>query len=286
MLALATLTTFLGAALLFVVQPLAARTLLPVLGGSPAVWNTAMVFFQTALLAGYLWAHVSVRVAGVRRQARLHVVLALLVVLLLPVVAPATSPPAEASPVGWLLVALARMVGPFVVGLSANATLVQRWFAASGHPGARDPSFLYAASNAGSLLALAAYPLLIEPRTTLVQQWRGWVIGYAVFAVCTTVYALLATRRAGDKEASTWVALAAPGTPSLEALGRAGWQPLPDAAPRAWTDDYVDLIRGAHATMSHPRASPRCRPSASRRPAMRVGVSRVLPHEHRRGGAV
>lgn len=197
-LALATLTTFLGAALLFVVQPLAARTLLPVLGGSPAVWNTAMVFFQTALLAGYLWAHVSVRVAGVRPQARVHAVLALLAAALLPVVAPMTAPPADASPVGWLLVALGAMVGPFVVVLSANAPLVQRWFAASGHPAAGDPYFLYAASNAGSLLALAAYPLVIEPRTTLAQQWRWWAAGYVVFAVCTAVYALLATRRPVD----------------------------------------------------------------------------------------
>lgn len=208
-LALATLTTFLGAALLFVVQPLAARTLLPVLGGSPAVWNTAMVFFQTALLAGYLWAHVSVRVAGVRPQARVHVVLALLLASLLPVVAPTTAPPADASPVGWVLLALGAMVGPFVVVLSANAPLVQRWFAASGHPAARDPYFLYAASNAGSLLALAAYPLLIEPRTTLAQQWRGWAAGYVAFAVCTAVYALGATRRATDPVAA---APAPPGT--------------------------------------------------------------------------
>lgn len=208
-LGLAILTTFLGAALLFVVQPLAARTLLPVLGGSPAVWNTAMVFFQTALLAGYLWAHVSVRTLGVRRQSRLHAVLALLAVVLLPVLAPGTAPPADASPVGWLLVALAAMVGPFVVVLSANAPLVQRWFAASGHPASRDPYFLYAASNAGSLLALGAYPLVIEPRTTLVQQWRWWAIGYGVFAVCTATYALLATRRPVDAVAA---APAPPGT--------------------------------------------------------------------------
>jgi hypothetical protein len=201
-LALAILTTFLGAALLFVVQPLAARTLLPVLGGSPAVWNTAMVFFQTALLAGYLWAHVSVRVLGVQRQSRAHVVLALLAVALLPVLAPATAPPADASPASWLLIALAAMVGPFVVVLSANAPLVQRWFAASGHPASRDPYFLYAASNAGSLLALGAYPLVIEPRTTLAQQWRWWAVGYGVFAVCTAIYALLATRHALDPVAA------------------------------------------------------------------------------------
>jgi len=195
---LATLTTFLGAALLFGVQPLAARTLLPVLGGSPAVWNTAMVFFQTALLAGYAWAHLSVRLAGVRWQARMHALLALAAIALLPVTAPTGAPAADRSPVAWVLGTLAGMLGPLVVLLSANAPLVQRWFAASGHPSARDPYFLYAASNAGSLLALAAYPFVIEPRSTLAQQWRWWAVGYAVFALCTAACALLATQRADD----------------------------------------------------------------------------------------
>lgn len=214
--ALATLTVFLGAALLFAVQPMAARTVLPVLGGSPSVWNTAMVFFQLALLGGYGWADASVRLLGVARQARLHTALVLATVALLPVVSPADAPPADVSPVPWLLATLGTMLGPFVLLLSANAPLVQRWFAASGHASARDPYFLYAASNAGSLLALASYPLLIEPRTTLAQQWRWWSAGFALFAVCTAASALLGTRGARDETA-------APLGPPISARQRARW---------------------------------------------------------------
>lgn len=214
---LATVTIFLGAALLFAVQPMAARTVLPVLGGSPAVWNTAMVFFQLALLGGYGWADASVRALGVARQAQLHAVLALATVALLPVLAPSDAPPADGSPVPWLLGTLGTMLGPFVLLLSANAPLVQRWFAASGHPTARDPYFLYAASNAGSLLALASYPLLIEPRTTLAQQWRWWSAGFALFAVLTAASALLATRRARIIEEAT------PSAPPISLRQRVRW---------------------------------------------------------------
>lgn len=198
MLALFSLAIFVGAALLFLVQPMIARLVLPTLGGSPAVWNTCMVFFQALLLGGYAWAHWSVKWLGVRRQAPLHGLLMLAGLLALPIALPQGAPPPDAWPVPWLLGALAYAVGvPFVL-VSTGGPVLQRWFAETGHRAAKDPYFLYAASNAGSLLALVAYPLVIEPQLALVDQRRLWAIGYIVFAtlVAACVVAVLRSRGA------------------------------------------------------------------------------------------
>lgn len=190
MLLLYTLTIFLGAALLFLVQPMVARMLLPLLGGSPAVWNTCMLFFQAALLAGYLWAHASLRALGPRCQAAIHAPLMLLAILALPIALPAGEPPVEGTPIPWLLSALALAVGlPFLAVASAGPVL-QRWFSATDHPAARDPYFLYAASNAGSLAGLLAYPALLEPLLTLRQQSTLFTAGYTLFALATLACAL------------------------------------------------------------------------------------------------
>ena len=180
-------TLFAGAALLFLVQPLAGKLLLPLVGGTPAVWNACMVFFQVLLLAGYLYAHRSVTRLGVRRQAGLH--LGLLVIVLLafkvavaaggsPVPVFASLVPDDADyPIPGALALLAAAVGvPFFV-LATTSPLLQRWFAATGHRSAHDPYFLYAASNAGSLLGLLAYPLVIEPRVSVADQRWGWAVG-------------------------------------------------------------------------------------------------------------
>ncbi|HSJ14335.1 MAG TPA: hypothetical protein VK939_07960, partial [Longimicrobiales bacterium] len=154
---------FLAAALLFSLEPLVGKLLLPRLGGAPAVWNTCLLFFQAMLLAGYAYAHFGVKRLGVRRHARVHVVLVALSLAALPPALGAGEPPVESSPVGWLLLQLLRAIGlPFLV-ISATAPLVQKWFSASEHPGARDPYFLYAASNLGSLAGLLLYPLVLEP---------------------------------------------------------------------------------------------------------------------------
>jgi spermidine synthase len=180
-------TAFVSAALLFWVQPMIARMILPSLGGTPAVWNTCLVFFQATLLAGYTYAHVSVRWLGVRTQAWLHLVVVLLPFAVLPLSVRASDPPAADSPVGWLLLALACSVGlPFFV-LAATAPLLHRWFADIGRPAGQSPYALYAASNMGSLLALLAYPALIEPSLNLsgpitrMSQVNAWAIGYALF---------------------------------------------------------------------------------------------------------
>jgi hypothetical protein len=190
------ITIFTGAALLFVVQPMVGRMVLPLLGGSPAVWNTAMVFYQAVLLAGYAYAHFTTRWLGVRRQAALHAVMLVLPLLAMPVVIPlGLVPPTTHNPIPWLLTVLAMTVGvPFFV-VSATSPLLQRWFSASGHHNAADPYFLYAASNCGSLLALVGYPVFIEPHLRLSQQSQCWTVGYDLLAGLTAVCGLWITRQ-------------------------------------------------------------------------------------------
>ena len=140
--------------------------LLPLLGGSPAVWNTCMLFFQGMLLAGYAYVLVATKWLSVRQHALLHLSLLLLAAVSLPIVvssATTASVPAEGNPVLWLLGSLLKTLGlPFFV-ISATAPLLQKWFSTTRHPSAHDPYFLYAASNAGSFIALISFPLLLEP---------------------------------------------------------------------------------------------------------------------------
>ncbi|HEY8505344.1 MAG TPA: fused MFS/spermidine synthase [Gemmataceae bacterium] len=214
------LTLFVSAALLFAVQPLVGRVLLPALGGSPVVWNTCLVFFQAVLLSGYLYAHLSARWLGARRQRYLHLPLLALPLAALPIASATAGPPAgaEAAPVGWLLGELAVLVGlPFFV-VSATAPLLQRWFAATGHRAAGDPYFLYAASNLGSLLALLGYPFLAEPNLTLAAQSRAWAAGYLLLA---GLIALCAAAVRGDTPAAA--AGARGGEGAVTAGRRAGW---------------------------------------------------------------
>lgn len=178
------LTLFTSATLLFLVQPMIAKMILPYLGGTPAVWNTCMVFFQAALLAGYAYAHYSVQLLGVRRQAILHMFLLLTPALFLPLALPNNwSPPGESNPIPAVLWVLTIAVGlPFFV-ISTSAPLLQKWFAETGHPSAKDPYFLYGASNLGSMLTLFAYPVLVEPNLRLDQQSRYWTYGYIALAL-------------------------------------------------------------------------------------------------------
>ena len=179
-------TAFVSAALAFAVEPLVAKLLLPTFGGSAAVWTTSLVFFQAALLAGYAWAHLSIRWLGVRRHAVAQVALAALPLVVLPIALPeGTAPPAGIPTAVWLFGLLAIIVGlPFVV-LSTSGPTMQRWFASLAVPGRTQPYRLYAASNAGSLLGLLAYPVLIEPNLDLADQARWWSLGFAAFVVLT-----------------------------------------------------------------------------------------------------
>lgn len=191
-------TLFIGSGLLFLVEPMFAKMALPLLGGTPQVWNSCMLFFQATLLAGYAYAHFSHRLVGVRFQRRLHAALLLLPFVILPIAIPAgTSPPQYSDPTLWLIGLLLTTVGlPFFV-VSTNGPLLQRWFAETDHPRAGDPYFLYAASNCGSMLALCAYPLLLEPFFTLERQSEMWTYLYGLFAILTVACAAALVRFKG-----------------------------------------------------------------------------------------
>src|SRR5829696_6101654 len=141
------ITILLNALLLFLVQPMIAKMLLPFLGGAPSVWNTCMVFFQALLLAGYAYALLLSQRLSLKNQAILHAVLLLVAGLVLPFTLSnrvLASLPTQSSPIGWLLTTLLVTVGPPFLLLSATAPLLQRWFSHSTHKAARDPYFLYA----------------------------------------------------------------------------------------------------------------------------------------------
>src|SRR6185295_1433073 len=187
-----------SAALLFWVQPLIAKMLLPLLGGAPSVWNTCMVFFQALLLAGYAYALLLSQRLSLRNQAVLHALLLLAAALVLPFAISnrvLALVPTQSSPIGWLLMTLLVTVGPPFLLLSATAPLLQRWFSHSTHKAARDPYFLYAVSNAGSMLALLGFPFLLEPAFAIRTQSWIWAVGYAVLAVLVISCAILLNGR-------------------------------------------------------------------------------------------
>jgi hypothetical protein len=187
-------TVFLASSLLFVIQPMIARMLLPRVGGAPSTWTTCVLFFQAVLLAGYVYAHWVGR-RRVRTQLAIHAALLLLPLGMLPFSivsgAPGTGP---VAPTLWLLRALALAIGPPFFVLAAGAPLLQKWLAGSRLPGSGDPYVLYAASNAGSLLGLAAYPILIEPALGLARQAAYWAGGYALYVVLALTCAVRAWR--------------------------------------------------------------------------------------------
>lgn len=184
---------FISAGLLFWIQPLIAKTLLPLLGGAPAVWNTCLLFFQTMLLLGYIYALASSRWLRLRSQAAVHVFLLLLIAIYLfrsPVQAPVLTAVQQANPTRWLLENLLFSVGPPFFVLSASNPLLQNWFSRLQHHLAVDPYFLFAASNAGSLIALVAFPLVLEPSLGLNEQYQFWRVGFAVLVTLACVIAL------------------------------------------------------------------------------------------------
>jgi hypothetical protein len=225
MLVLFAATLFTSAALLFSVQPMIAKVILPLLGGTSLVWNTCMVTFQALLLLGYGYSHLSTsRVASVARQAAVHISLLGAGLLFLPIAVDAEAVrawPADANPVLRLVGLLLLSVGAPFLMISTTGPLLQRWFARTDHPAARDPYFLYGASNLGSMLALLGYPLLIEPRLTVSRQLGAWAVGYGLLIVLTAACALVAWR-------------AAPGRGTDAALAEADVPPVPLARRLRW----------------------------------------------------
>ena len=192
--ALFAIAIFTSASLVFIVQPMVTKLLLPLMGGSPAVWNTAMVFFQSALLAGYLYAHLLQKISSLKAQVIAHLVILALAALFLPLQVSGLLGEADSTaPVSWLLGTLIISIGaPFAV-LSATAPLLQAWFARlqAGTKIGKNPYVLYAASNLGSFLALLSYPVLIEPLASLSMQRNSWSLGYGVFVALVLLIGLL-----------------------------------------------------------------------------------------------
>ncbi|MGH9943566.1 MAG: spermidine synthase, partial [Pyrinomonadaceae bacterium] len=187
------LTMFVSACLLFWSQPMVAKLLLPSLGGTPAVWNTSLLFFQTLLLAGYAYALYASTRLSLRRQVLVQLALFLVAALALPIGLPASALdylPRTSNPTPWLLGVLLLTVGLPFFALSTSAPVLQRWFSQTRHREARDPYFLYAASNAGSLVALLGYPLLVEPFFSLRVQTRLWAALYAALALLVALCGL------------------------------------------------------------------------------------------------
>jgi hypothetical protein len=209
------LTIFLSSALLFLVEPMIARMLLPMLGGTPAVWNTCMVFFQATLFAGYLYTHATTRWLKPRTQAAVHATLWLLSIATIPIALSVDAVPTVGSPILWLFGALITTVGmPFFL-LSTTSPMLQQWLATDRRQPAANPYVLYAAGNVASLMALLSYPLVFEQRLRLGEQRLIWAIGYAALAVLTVACAASMTRAASKTVA----------TPSADR------DPLPDGDP-------------------------------------------------------
>jgi hypothetical protein len=227
LLATYTAAIFVSAALLFVVQPMFTKMVLPRLGGAPSVWSVAIVFFQAALLAGYAYAHLLTRFAPGRTSVIIHLAVMAAACFALPLsIAPGWGAPPALGEAVWLIGLFVASIGLPFFALSANGPLLQAWFARTDHPAANDPYFLYVASNIGSFLALLSYPLAVEPLVRLSDQARLWSLGFYVLIALIAGCGVLLWRSAdlppsaaaaGDadalpptwRDAATWIALAA-----------------------------------------------------------------------------
>ncbi|MBC7931534.1 MAG: fused MFS/spermidine synthase [Rubrivivax sp.] len=215
-------TLFLSAFLLFWVQPLVGKMVLPLLGGTPAVWNTCMLFFQGVLLAGYAYVLASTRWLSTRAQILLHAALLVAAALAFPIAiseSAAGGHPEGGSPVGWLLTTLLLTTGLPFFALSASAPLLQKWFSQTSSASASDPYFLYAASNAGSLIALLGFPVLLEPNLALCEQSRTLAFAYGALVALVLACAAVAWRSRSMEHSVV-----------ADAVG-AGTSPAPTAPP-------------------------------------------------------
>jgi hypothetical protein len=220
MLGVFALTLFTSATLLFMVEPMIGKMILPLLGGTPAVWNTCMVFFQAVLLAGYLYAHLTTSWLGPRKQAVLHLGVLLLPFLFLPLgVNRDLIRGGDQNPIPSLLLVLSLSVGLPMFVVSASAPLLQKWFSSTSHPAAHDPYFLYGASNLGSMLSLFAYPVLLEPHLRLAQQSFDWTLGYGALVALTTACAVFLWRWPAAQ-----TSFSSPGSKADVPAGGFGWE--------------------------------------------------------------
>jgi spermidine synthase len=203
-LAVFAISLFLSATLLFALQPMFAKMVLPLLGGSPSVWSVAMVFFQALLLAGYAYAHLLARFLDPLRAMVVHLCVFGIALFSLPIaVSDRFGAPPVDFPALWLIGLFGASIGIPYFAVAANAPLLQAWFATTKHPKAGDPYFLYGASNLGSFAALIAYPFLIEPFLTLRSQAASWSVGFVALMVMIAIAGPLALFWKGQTPAAS-----------------------------------------------------------------------------------
>jgi len=190
---------FVSAGLLFLVEPMVAKMLLPRLGGAPAVWTTCLLFFQAVLLLGYAYANCLARYLPLAAQVAVHTLILLTAaVVVLPFNLSSDAPSVAEAPALWLLLHITRSAGLPVFAVTATAPILPSWFSKLGHNASADPYFLYAASNAGSLLALLSYPLLVEPTIPLTQQAVLWSVAFVGLGIGIMLCGMIALIR-GDR---------------------------------------------------------------------------------------
>ena len=238
-------TMLLSASLLFLVQPMFARMALPLLGGTPAVWAIAMVFFQGVLLGGYCYAHLLKKYLAPSNAVILHLILMALAWFFLPVNLPPSAVPAGGATAGiWLIGLMAKSIGYPFFFLSATAPLLQSWFARTTHSNAANPYFLYSASNIGSLSSLIAYPFIVEPLLGLHNQALYWSFGFGLLALCIAFSGFMMLRNLAPARI---VAIAE--TPSVITWKNRGWwifmSFIPSALLVAWTNHITTDIASA-----------------------------------------
>lgn len=252
---------FLGSMLLFAIEPMFSKMILPLLGGTPAVWNTAMMFFQAMLLAGYLYAHLLSRLKTLRRQVLLHTGVLAAGLPFLPIhLAWQDTTFANTHPVLWLIGLFTVSIGLPFFAVSATAPLLQRWFSRSDHPRAVDPYFLYASSNTGGLIALltreamALYMQKLAPSGIALLHISNRYLKLepvvANLAEDADLAALIQEHEPNDDQvqaggsASTWVAVGRSDSDLASLDPSDGWRsPELDPAVGVWTDDYSNIVR-------------------------------------------
>src|ERR1700676_4406463 len=199
-----TAAIFVSALLLFSVQPLFTKMVLPRLGGSPAGWSVPMVFFQSLLLAGYAYAHYLMRLNNRMIPVAVHLTWLVIAFLTLPLsIAGGWGEPPTSGYALWLLGLFVVSIGLPFFALAANNPLLQAWFVRTGHPSGPDPYFLYASSNIGSFLALLSYPVLLEPMFSLHTQNLIWTGGYGLLIVLIASCGVLLLRSPAAAMADT-----------------------------------------------------------------------------------
>ena len=220
---------FASSFLLFWLELLFSKMALPLLGGSPAVWTSCLMYYQAILLAGYLYAHVISRRLTIRSQIAAHSLLVVASFVVLPIAMPrGWTPPTTGPVIPWLLLLLTAAIGlPFFL-LSATAPLIQHWFTRLNGHRARNPYALYSASNGGSFVGLLAFPLFFEPRLTLHEQSKLWSVGYVIAIGMTIACAISAWRSAdGQREAGNGLENSSEGTEiAVTLLDRCRWVAL------------------------------------------------------------